>query len=39
MVDDHAKLQLIEVQRIDDQQITNVLAGFDDLWHALPPKK
>ena len=34
-----AELVVLETQRIDDQQITNVLAGFDDLWQAMPPKE
>jgi site-specific DNA recombinase len=32
-------LATLETQSIDDQQITNVLAGFDDLWQAIPPKE
>jgi hypothetical protein len=32
-------LAVLEAQKVDDQQITNVLAGFDDLWQALPPKE
>lgn len=30
---------MLEAQKIDDQQITNFLAGFDDLWQALPLKE
>ena len=33
------ELAMLEAQRIDDQQIKNVLTGFDDLWQALPPKE
>jgi site-specific DNA recombinase len=34
-----SELALLEAQKIDDQQITNVLAGFDDLWQTLAPKE
>jgi site-specific DNA recombinase len=34
-----SELAALEAQRIDDQQITNVLAGFDDLWQSLPAKE
>jgi site-specific DNA recombinase len=34
-----SELAVLEAQRIDDQQITNVLAGFDELWQSLPPKE
>ena len=30
---------MLAVQKIDDEQITTVLADFDDLWQALPPKE
>ena len=33
-----SELAVLEAQKIDGQQITNVLTGFDDLWKALPPK-
>jgi site-specific DNA recombinase len=34
-----SELAVLETQKIDDQQITNVLAGFDNLWQTLPPKE
>jgi site-specific DNA recombinase len=34
-----SELALLEAQKIDDQQITTVLAGFDNLWQTLPPKE
>ena len=34
-----SELAALEAQKIDDQQITDVLAGFDDLWQTLPPKE
>ncbi len=34
-----SELAVLEAQKTDDQQITNVLAGFDDLWQTLPPKE
>lgn len=34
-----SELTALDAKRIDDQQITNVLAGFDELWQALPPKE
>ena len=34
-----AELAVLEAQKIDDQQITTVLAGFDNLWQTLPPKE
>lgn len=34
-----SELAVLEAQKIDDQQITNVLAGFDELWQSLPPKE
>ena len=30
---------VLEAQKIDDQQITKVLGGFDELWQTLPPKE
>jgi site-specific DNA recombinase len=32
-------LAAIEAQRIDDEQIKEVLIGFDNLWQTLPPKE
>ena len=32
-------LAAIEAQRIDDEQIKEVLTGFDNLWQSLPPKE
>ena len=34
-----SELAVLEAQKIDDQQITNFLAGFDELWQSLPPKE
>lgn len=34
-----SELAVLEAQKIDGQQITNVLAGFDNLWQTLPPKE
>jgi site-specific DNA recombinase len=34
-----SELTALDAKRIDDQQITNVLASFDDLWQSLPPKE
>ena len=34
-----SELAVLEAQKVDDQQITNVLAGFDELWQALQPKE
>jgi site-specific DNA recombinase len=34
-----SEIAVLEAQKIDDQQITNTLAGFDDLWQSLPPKE
>ena len=36
---DRLSRSLMDFARIDDQQITNVLAGFDDLWQTLAPKE
>ena len=35
----NSDLGALEAKKIDDQQITNVLTGFDDLWQSLPPKE
>ncbi|MCY2977001.1 MAG: hypothetical protein NTW52_20290 [Planctomycetota bacterium] len=32
-------LAAIEAQRIDDEQIKEVLTGFANLWQSLPPKE
>jgi hypothetical protein len=32
-------LAVLEAQRINDQQITNVLARFDDRWQTMQPKE
>jgi site-specific DNA recombinase len=34
-----SELAVLEAQRIDDQQITTALAGFDNLWQTLAPKE
>ena len=34
-----SKLAVLEARKIDDQQITNVLAGFGELGQALQPKE
>jgi site-specific DNA recombinase len=30
---------VLDAQKIDDQQITNALMDFDNLWQTLPPKE
>jgi site-specific DNA recombinase len=34
-----SELTALDAKSIDNQQITNVLAGFDNLWQSLPPKE
>jgi len=34
-----SELAVLAAQKIDDQQITNVLAGFDELWQTLSVRR
>ncbi len=34
-----SELTALDAKKIDDQQTTNALAGFDNLWQTLPPRE